>query len=96
MSREILDQLLAAAAQKADDAHAAEVEQRKREDALRNDRRFDRYNAARVNNGLPALSHSDYLDRKHGMTKLRKRIKELRGNDALGHGHRDNVVLLNR
>jgi len=69
---------------------------RKKEEATRNDERFDAYNNRRQAAGLPRLNLCDYYNRKHGHTKLQPRINQLEADRALQVTHRDNVVLLNR
>ena len=68
---------------------------RKKEESARNDRRFDRYNAARIAHGLPALSIVAYWRRKHGRAKTTYSFNQALPRDLVS-AHRDNITLLKR
>lgn len=70
-------------------------EDRRREEAHRNDARFDTYNARRVAAGLPPLSWTDYCLRKHGLDRAINQVCQLAAAETRPE-HRDNVALFRR
>jgi len=70
--------------------------ERQRQEKNRNRGRFARYNARRVNAGLPRLSEVDQAAREHGLDQAQEKLRSLTSSNAVQPQHRDNIHLLTR
>jgi len=70
--------------------------ERRRQEQQRNQGRMARYNVRRINAGYDRLSEADQVDRAHGLTRTREKLRNLTTDPAVQPQHRDEIELLSR